>query len=86
MRTYERGEGPETVVFLHGFPELALSWRRQFEGLADAYRLVAPDLRGYGGTDAPKEVSAYAMSHLCEDVADLIDALGEAARARVFLE
>ena len=77
MRTYERGEGPGTVVFLHGFPELALSWRRQFEGLADTYRLVAPDLRGYGGTDAPEGIAAYGMDHLCEDVADLIDVLGE---------
>jgi pimeloyl-ACP methyl ester carboxylesterase len=47
------------ILFVHGFPELWYSWRHQMEHLAArGYRCVAPDLRGYGGTTAPPEVSA----------------------------
>lgn len=75
MRWYTRGEGP-TVLLLHGFPELAVSWKRQFEGLCGDFRLVAPDLRGYGATDGPHNVGSYRLSKLCDDVTGLIDALG----------
>ena len=61
VRAYARGHGPRTVFFLHGFPELAVSWRLQLADVPEGYRFVAPDLRGYGGTDAPKEVRAYRM-------------------------
>lgn len=66
------------ALFLHGFPELAVSWRRQFEALGDEWRVVAPDMRGYGGTDAPARIRDYALSHLVQDVVDLIDELGVA--------
>ena len=57
------------VLLLHGFPEGKESWEPQLDALADAgYRAVAPDLRGFGGTDAPKGVDAYAMPHLVADV------------------
>ena len=47
----EAGSGP-LVLLIHGFPELGISWRAQVEALADAgFHAVAPDLRGYGGTD-----------------------------------
>jgi pimeloyl-ACP methyl ester carboxylesterase len=77
----EGGEGSErahapTVLCLHGFPELAVSWREQLEGLADDYRVVAPDMRGYGGTDAPERVRDYSIDILARDVVELIDALG----------
>ena len=55
----EAGEGP-AVVLCHGFPELAYSWRHQIPALARAgFRAVAPDQRGYGGTDRPAAVADY---------------------------
>ena len=76
MRLYERGDAGPLVVFLHGFPELAVSWHRQFDMLAEGRRLVAPDLRGYGGTDAPSRVRDYRLERLRADVLELIDVLG----------
>lgn len=76
MAVHEQGEGPP-VVLLHGFPELAYSWRHQLPALADAgYRAIAPDQRGYGRTSAPGDVSDYRMSQLIADVHGLLDALG----------
>ncbi len=65
-----------TVLCLHGFPELAVSWREQLDGLSSDYRVVAPDMRGYGGTDAPERVRDYSLDLLVQDVVELIDALG----------
>ncbi len=77
MHIAEAGEGP-LVLLLHGFPELWYSWRHQLPALADAgYHAVAPDLRGYGGTDAPPEIADYSMRKMTADVAGLVDALGE---------
>jgi pimeloyl-ACP methyl ester carboxylesterase len=86
VRWYERGPAPHdltrrdvpTVLCLHGFPELAVSWSEQLAGLADAYRVVAPDMRGYGGTDAPPHVRDYTIDRLARDVVELVDALGVA--------
>lgn len=73
----EEGEGP-LVVLLHGFPESWHSWRHQFGPLAEAgFRVVAPDQRGYGGSDHPEDVAAYSILHLVGDVVGLIHALGE---------
>ena len=75
MAVYEQGEGP-AVVFLHGFPELAYSWRHQLPALASAgFRAIAPDLRGYGRTTVPPDVADYRMSELIADVHSLLDAL-----------
>ena len=77
MQVATQGSGP-LVVLCHGFPELWFSWRAQLAALAAAgYRGVAPDMRGYGGTDAPVEVEAYTMLHLVGDMVGLIKALGE---------
>jgi pimeloyl-ACP methyl ester carboxylesterase len=78
VRWYERRptDDAATVLCLHGFPELAVSWREQFAGLADRYRVVAPDMRGYGGTDAPSRIRDYNLELLTRDVVELIDALG----------
>lgn len=73
----EAGEGP-LVVLCHGFPELAFSWRRQIPALAaKGFRVVAPDMRGYGGTDKPEAEDAYTILHLVGDMVDLVRALGE---------
>lgn len=71
------GEGKKpAVLFLHGFPELWYSWRHQMSFLAArGYRCVAPDLRGYGGTEAPQDVGDYSAFHLIGDVVALLDAL-----------
>lgn len=77
MRIAEMGEGP-LVLLLHGWPESWYSWRHQLTALADAgYHAVAPDMRGYGETDAPADVEAYDIVKLTGDVVGLIDALGE---------
>ncbi len=75
--TEEGDPAGEPVVLLHGFPELAHSWRHQLPALAAAgYHAVAPDLRGYGGSDRPAAVDDYAAPKLLGDVIGLIGALG----------
>jgi pimeloyl-ACP methyl ester carboxylesterase len=70
----EMGDGP-LVVLLHGFPQFWWSMRHQLEALAQAgYRAVAPDLRGYGGSDKPPR--GYDAFTLASDVAGMIRALG----------
>ena len=75
MAVYEQGSGAP-VVLLHGFPELAFSWRHQLPALAHAgFRAIAPDQRGYGRTTVPPQVADYRMSELIADVHGLLDAL-----------
>ena len=77
MRIAEMGSGP-LVVLLHGWPESWYSWRHQLPALAKAgFRVVAPDMRGYGKTDAPSAVEDYDIQKLTADVTGLLDALGE---------
>jgi pimeloyl-ACP methyl ester carboxylesterase len=65
------------VLLLHGFPEGAESWTHQLDALAAAgFRAVAPDMRGFGGTDAPGNEADYAIENLVADVRELIPALG----------
>lgn len=69
------GLGP-LVVLLHGFPAYSLMWQRQIDALARAgFRVVAPDLRGYGLSDQPRSVGAYDVRVLARDVERLIAAL-----------
>lgn len=75
LEVHEAGSGP-AVVMCHGFPELAYSWRYQLNALAAAgFRAIAPNQRGYAGSDAPPRVSDYSLDHLCDDMAHLLDAL-----------
>jgi pimeloyl-ACP methyl ester carboxylesterase len=77
LSTIEAGEGP-LVVLCHGFPELAYSWRHQIPALAAAgYRVLAPDMRGYGASSAPAAIEDYDILSLCGDMAGLLDAVGE---------
>jgi pimeloyl-ACP methyl ester carboxylesterase len=74
----EAGAGP-LVLLVHGWPELAHSWRNQVPVLAAAgYRIVAPDMRGYGESDAPAAVDDYTILHLAGDLVGLLDHLGAA--------
>jgi pimeloyl-ACP methyl ester carboxylesterase len=76
-------DGPpdgEMVILLHGFPEGAESWSKQLDALAHAGCLVvAPDLRGYGLTDAPEDLASYSIDQLAEDVRFIITAFGRPA-------
>lgn len=75
LAVYEQGQGP-AVVLLHGFPELAYTWRHQLPALAGAgFRAIAPDQRGYGRSDVPPAVSDYRIEELIADVHGLLDAL-----------
>ncbi|XP_044498162.1 epoxide hydrolase A-like [Mangifera indica] len=73
MHVAEKGEGP-VILFIHGFPELWYSWRHQIIALASlGYRAIAPDLRGFGDTDAPPSVSSYTCFHVVGDLIGLLD-------------
>lgn len=77
LRAAVEGDGP-LLILVHGWPELWYSWRHQIKPLARAgYRVVAPDVRGYGGSAKPDAVEAYDMESLTADIAGLIDTLGE---------
>jgi epoxide hydrolase A/B len=77
LHVVEEGAGPP-VVLCHGFPELAFSWRHQIPVLArEGYRVIAPDMRGFGESSRPQEVEAYDVGSLCGDMTGLLDALGE---------
>ena len=67
--------GAPLVVLLHGFPEIGYAWRHQIRSLASAgYRVLAPDQRGHGWSEAPEDVDAYRIDHLVSDVLGLLDA------------
>ena len=77
LRIAEMGEGP-LIVLVHGWPESWYSWRQQMPALAAAgYRVVAPDMRGYGASDRPPAVEDYNIRKLSGDLVGLLDALGE---------
>lgn len=76
MHVAEIGSGLP-ILFLHGFPELWYSWRHQLLSLsARGYRAIAPDLRGYGDTDAHPSASNYSAFHIVGDLVSLLDLLG----------
>jgi pimeloyl-ACP methyl ester carboxylesterase len=77
LRVVVAGEGP-LIVLVHGFPESWYSWRHQIGPLTAAgYRVAVPDVRGYGGSDKPYAVAAYAMREHIADLIGLIAALGD---------
>ena len=72
----EQGEGP-LVLMLHGFPESWYSWRHQIPAVAEAgFHAVAPDMRGYGKSDKPEDISTYNQVEVTNDIIELISALG----------
>lgn len=72
------GEGP-LVVMIHGFPDFWYSWRDQMDGLKDQFQVVAIDQRGYNRSGQPVGVEHYDMSLLVEDVAAVVEHLGQEA-------
>lgn len=78
MRIAEMGDAGPLVLLAHGWPESWYSWRHQIPALAKAgYRVVVPEMRGYGETDAPAQVDAYDIVQLAADMVGVLDALGE---------
>lgn len=69
------GEGP-LLLLLHGFPQTSHVWRKYLSSFSKRYKVVAPDLRGYGQSDKPQDVEKYKPSVLYQDIVDLIKALG----------
>lgn len=69
------GQGPD-VMLVHGFPDTHAVWRKQIPPLVAAgYRVIAPDLRGFGESEAPRETSAYRVDHLVDDLVGLLERL-----------
>jgi|TARA_B110001454_G_scaffold53475_1_gene52341 pimeloyl-ACP methyl ester carboxylesterase len=79
---YENPENP-TILLLHGFPEIAYSWRKLFRPLTEAgFHVVAPDMRGYGQTTGWSDryedpLESFSMLNLVSDCVELIDSLGK---------
>lgn len=72
---YEHGRTP-TLLCVHGFPDLWYGWRNQISPWCQAgYRVVVPDMLGYGETDRPQDPAEYTMRKLCDDLAALLDLL-----------
>ncbi|MGJ5204927.1 alpha/beta fold hydrolase [Bradyrhizobium sp. HKCCYLR20261] len=72
----EQGDGP-LVLLCHGWPELSYSWRHQIPALAEAgYRVAAPDMRGFGRSQAPRDIAAYSIFDNVGDMVALVSALG----------
>lgn len=73
----EQGRGIP-VILCHGFPHLWFSWHHQIPLIAEAgFRVVAPDMRGMGGTDAPASPAAYGVKQITNDLLGLLDALAK---------
>jgi pimeloyl-ACP methyl ester carboxylesterase len=72
--------GPEDgplVIFVHGWPELSISWRHQLPTLASlGFRAIAPDMRGYGRSSVYNTHGDYAQEHIVSDMLELLDSLG----------
>ena len=82
LRVALAGQGP-LVILIHGFPESWYSWRHQIPALADAgYRVAAPDVRGYGGSDKPLAIEAYSIKNMCADIGGSDCGAGRGTRNR----
>jgi pimeloyl-ACP methyl ester carboxylesterase len=75
LHVADSGSGP-AVVLCHGWPETWYSWRHQIAALAKAgFRVLAPDMRGYGRSDRPEAIETYSQLHIAGDMVGLLDAL-----------
>ena len=77
LRWYELGAHDKpAALFIHGFPEIAVSWTHQFAGLADSYRLIAFDTRGCGGSEGPFWFWSYTLRRSARDAVELLALAG----------
>lgn len=76
LHVEEHGDGV-AVLLLHGFPDSGRLWRHQVPFLvANGFRVIVPDMRGFGRSDLPGEVAAYRLREAAGDVTGIMDALG----------
>ncbi|KAI6247220.1 Bifunctional epoxide hydrolase 2 [Erysiphe necator] len=82
-KTYEyllaepTGSITNTIFLIHGWPDLAFGWRYQIPCLLSlGFRIVAPNMMGYGGTDAPESPEFYTCKRACDDLSILVSHLG----------
>ena len=76
MRVVTAGVCGPLVLLAHGWPESWYNWRHQILFLVEqGYRVVVPDMRGYGQTESPEDVNSFDIRHLCDDMAGVLDAL-----------
>jgi pimeloyl-ACP methyl ester carboxylesterase len=71
-----REEAPP-IIFVHGWPELSISWRHQLPCFASlGFRAIAPDMRGYGRSSVYPKHEDYALANAVHDMLELLDSLG----------
>lgn len=72
----DQGSGEQSVLLLHGMPDSSLMWKHQADALVAAgFRVVVPDMLGYGLTDMPQEAERYAGERVIEDLIEMMDRL-----------
>ena len=75
INTLVEGDG-KPVIFVHGWPESWYSWRNQIEPFKKAgYKVIIPDIRGYGRSSNPKEVEKYTLKEITKDLIGILDFL-----------
>lgn len=72
----DAGRGEPALVLLHAFPLHSAMWAPQLTGLSPLRRVIAPDLKGFGASDAPDDLSRYTMAGYADELAGLLDRLG----------
>lgn len=72
----DTGGAGTPVLLVHAFPLSARMWEPQIESLGDRWRFIAPDLMGFGGSDAPEDESGYSMDAFADDLAAVLRELG----------
>ncbi|RSL39141.1 hypothetical protein CEP54_016365, partial [Fusarium duplospermum] len=76
LRADPETEPLATIFLIHGFPDLGFGWRYQIPHFASlGYQVVAPDMLGFGDTDAPDQPSQYALKSIAEDIKELANAI-----------
>ena len=74
------------ITFLHGWPELSISWRHQLPVFAElGFRCVAPDMRGYGRSSVYGQHPDYAVENSVHDMIELLDSIPNLTPSRFFL-
>ena len=77
INTLIEGDG-KPVIFVHGWPESWYSWRHQINPFKKAgYKVIIPDIRGYGRSEKPKNVNSYSLKEITNDLIGILDHLKE---------
>ena len=75
------------IIFVHGWPELSISWRYQLPCFASlGFRAIAPDMRGYGHSSVYHNHADYALEPIVQDMLELLDTLGQEEESHITSE